>query len=64
MYSYLEPTISMSPDGVIIQCGTNDLKKEPPHLTAFKLIDLAISTKRRLDRQLSQASYTEETQKK
>ena len=48
MQSYLEPTISMSPDGVIILCGTNNLKKEPPDITANKLIDLAISTKRKV----------------
>ena len=48
MQSYLEPTISMSPDGVIILCGTNNLKKEPPDITANKLIDLAVSTKRKV----------------
>ena len=48
MHSYLEPTIGMSPDGVIIMCGTDNLKKEPPESTANKLIDLAISTKRRV----------------
>ncbi len=48
MHSYLEPTIGMNPDGVIIMCGTNNLKKEPPESTANKLIDLAISTKRRV----------------
>ena len=48
MHSYLEPTINMNPDGVIILCGTNNLKKEPPDLTANKLIDLAISTKRKV----------------
>ena len=43
MHSHLEPTISMSPD----LCGTNNLKKEAPDITANKLIDLAISTKRK-----------------
>ena len=48
MQSYLEPTINMSPDGVKILCGTNNLKKEPSDVTANKLIDLEISTKRRV----------------
>ncbi len=48
MHSYLEPTIGTSPDSVIIMCGTNNLKKEPPELTANKLIDHAIPNMQRV----------------
>ena len=48
MKSYLEPTISMQPDGIIILCGTNNLRKEAPHETANKIIKLAVETKRRV----------------
>ena len=48
MKSYLEPTISMHPDGIIILCGTNNLRRERPQETANKIINLAVETKRRV----------------
>ena len=48
MKSYLEPTISMQPDGIIILCGTNNLRREAPHETANKIIKLAVDTKKRV----------------
>ena len=48
MKSYLEPTISMQPDGIIIMCGTNNLRRETPQETANKIIKLAVETKRRV----------------
>ena len=38
----------MHPDGIIILCGTNNLRREKPQETANKIINLAVETKRRV----------------
>ena len=48
MKSFLEPTISMQPDGIIIMRGTNNLRRETQHETANKISKLAVETKRRV----------------
>eukprot|EP00112_Aurelia_sp_Birch-Aquarium-sp1_P018843 Seg4563.1 transcript_id=Seg4563.1/GoldUCD/mRNA.D3Y31 product="AP-1 complex subunit mu-1" protein_id=Seg4563.1/GoldUCD/D3Y31 len=48
MKHYMEPTISTNPDGIILHCGTNNLRNEEPADTANKIIDLAMTAKRRL----------------
>ena len=42
MHSYMEPSLSMNPDGLIILCGTNNLRREQPEETANKIINLVI----------------------
>ena len=37
MHSYMEPSLSMNPDGLIILCGTNNLRRERPDETANKI---------------------------
>ena len=41
MYSYMEPTIEMGVDGVIILCGTNNLRDESSEVVAKKIVKLA-----------------------
>ena len=48
MHSYMEPSLSMNPDGLILLCGTNNLRREQPDETANKIINLAVTAKRRV----------------
>ena len=48
MISYMEPSLSLNPDGLIILCGTNNLRRERPDETANKIINLAVIAKRRV----------------
>ena len=48
MRHYIEPTISTNPDGIILHCGTNNLRNEEPVDIANKIIDLAMTSKRRV----------------
>ena len=48
MHSYMEPSLSMNPDGLIILCGTNNLRREQPDETANKIINLVVTAKRRM----------------
>ena len=48
MKSYIKPAIDEKSDGIIILCGTNNLRLESPEETANKLIDLATETKKNL----------------
>ena len=48
MHSYMEPSLNMNPDGLIILCGTNNLRRERPDVTANKIINLAVTAKRRV----------------
>ena len=48
MRSYIKPAIDDKLDGIIILCGTNNLRSESPEETANKLIDLATETKKKL----------------
>ena len=48
MKHYIEPTISTNPDGIILHCGTNNLRNEEPVDIANKIIDLAMTSKRRV----------------
>ena len=48
MKSYIKPAIDDKPDGIIILCGTNNLRSESLEETANKLIDLATETKKKL----------------
>ena len=45
MQSYIEPTLQSKPDGIIILCGTNNLKSDSPETIANKLVDLAKGAK-------------------
>ena len=36
-----------NPEGVIIHCGTNNLRNESPESVANKIVDLAMETKKR-----------------
>ena len=42
MKSYMQPTIDMKPDGLIIMCGTNNLKTDTSEQIAEGIIDLAV----------------------
>ena len=46
MYSYMQPTISFNPDGIVFMCGTNNLRNESPEETANKIINLALTAKK------------------
>ena len=48
MHSYMEPSLSMNPDGLIILCGTNNLRRGRPDETANEVINLAVTAKRRV----------------
>eukprot|EP00794_Sanderia_malayensis_P003941 gene3941-4486_t len=47
MKYYLEPEIMSNPEGVIIHCGTNNLRNESPESVANKIVELAIEAKKR-----------------
>ena len=49
MYSYMEPTIEMGVDGVIILCGTNNLRDESPEVVAKKIVKLAMHASNRVE---------------
>ena len=49
MYSYMEPTIEMGVDGVIILCGTNNLRDESPEVVAKKIVNLAMHASNRVE---------------
>ncbi len=42
MKSYMQPTIEMKPAGLIIMCGTNNLKSDTSEQIAERIIDLAV----------------------
>ena len=48
MKHYIEPTISTNPDGIILHCETNSLRSEEPVDIANKIIDLAMTAKRKV----------------
>ena len=48
MDSYIIPTIKKQPDGLILHCGTNNLRKDDPDIIASKVLSLAIEAKRRI----------------
>ena len=48
MKHYIEPTISTNPDGIILHCGTNSLRSKDPVDIANKIINLAMTAKRRV----------------
>jgi len=46
MKRYVEPTVEMKPDMIILHCGTNDLRKDnTPEFIAKEIINLATSIK-------------------
>eukprot|EP00794_Sanderia_malayensis_P003824 gene3824-4356_t len=47
MKYYLEPEIMSNPEGVIIHCGTNNLRNESPESVANKIVELAMEAKKR-----------------
>ena len=48
MDSYIIPTIKKQPEGLILHCGTNNLRKDDPEIIASKILSLAIEAKRRI----------------
>ena len=48
MDSYVIPTIKKQPEGLILHCGTNNLRKDDPDIIASKILSLAIEAKRRI----------------
>ena len=49
MKSYIRPTIEEDPDGVIIVCGTNNLRSATPEEVANKMISLAFEVKKEIN---------------
>ena len=49
MKSYIRPTIEDDPDGVIIVCGTNNLRSATPEEVANKIISLAFEVKKEIN---------------
>ena len=49
MKSYIRPTIEEDPDGVIIVCGTNNLRSATPEEVANKMIGLAFEVKKEIN---------------
>ena len=47
--SYIRPTIEEDPDGVIIVCGTNNLRSATPEEVANKMISLAFEVKKEIN---------------
>ena len=43
MESYIIPTLNRNPDGLIIHCGTNDLRDSEPTEIARKITKLALN---------------------
>eukprot|EP00794_Sanderia_malayensis_P010192 gene10192-11239_t len=49
MKSYLQPTINLKPDGIIMMFGTNNLGNDDPKEIAGNIIELAKSTARQIE---------------
>ena len=49
MKSYMQPTIEMKPAGLIIMCGTNNLKTDTSEQIAEGIIDLAMHASHHID---------------
>ena len=49
MKSYIRPTIEEDPDGIIIVCGTNNLRSATPEEVANKMISLAFEVKKEIN---------------
>eukprot|EP00112_Aurelia_sp_Birch-Aquarium-sp1_P000140 Seg1010.15 transcript_id=Seg1010.15/GoldUCD/mRNA.D3Y31 product="hypothetical protein" protein_id=Seg1010.15/GoldUCD/D3Y31 len=49
MTSYIRPTIEEDPDGVIIVCGTSNLRSVTPEEVASKMISLAFEVKKEIN---------------
>lgn len=49
MYPYMESTIEMGVDGIIIMCGTNNLRDESPEVIAKKMVNLAMYASNRVE---------------
>ena len=43
MKSYMVPTLNKKPDGLIIHCGTNNLRTDRPEETAKKISNVALA---------------------
>eukprot|EP00794_Sanderia_malayensis_P004934 gene4934-5581_t len=48
MDSYIIPTIKKQTEGLIIHCGTNNLRKDDPDIIASKILSLAFEAKQRI----------------
>ena len=46
MESYMVPTLNKKPDGLIIYCGTNNLRSDEPQEIAKKIVDVALEASR------------------
>ncbi len=46
MESYIIPTIKKQPDGLIVHCGTNNLRHDEPEVIASKILNLATESKK------------------
>ncbi len=46
MESYMVPTLNKKPDGLIIHCGTNNLRSDKPEETAKKILNVALTASR------------------
>ena len=49
MKSYLQPTINLKPDGIIMMFGTNNLRTDDPKEIAGNIIEMAKSTARQIE---------------
>ena len=49
MKSYMQPTIDMKPAGLIIMCGTNNLKTDTSEQIAEGIIDLAVNASHNIE---------------
>ena len=45
MRSYIKPTIKKSPDQILLNIGTNDLKSREPNVIADCIVDLHVMLK-------------------
>ena len=50
MQSYAVPTLNKCPDGIIIHCGTNNLRNDQPEEIANKIINVAVKAKKSVQR--------------
>eukprot|EP00794_Sanderia_malayensis_P006719 gene6719-7479_t len=48
MDSYIIPTIKKQPEGLIIHCATNNLRKDDPDIIASKILSLAFEAKQKI----------------
>ena len=48
MESYMVPTLSKKPDGLIIHCGTNNLRSDEPEETTKKIVNVALAASRKV----------------